>query len=343
MRQQLTIKEDGSMRSMLSLISILLLGGTFATAAAAQDATPTASCIATTEAENEAIVQRWYDELFNQHNLDVIDELIAPPAPHHQSFPGELSSREDTRETFAAIFAAMPDIHNTVDEIMSDGDLVVARWTGTATFQSDLAGVAATGEQETFSGINIFEITCGFISESWAEVDRLAQFGLVESAVTTMPEPSSATPDASCAANDEAANAEIASRWIDSWNAHDISILENLATDATVHHWGQGEDTVGVTALLDRTRAFFDAFPDVSVSLDAVIVDDDLVAFRWTATGTHQGQFLDIAPTNAEVTWTGINIVRVECGMIAESWNETDSFGLMQQLQGPSQNATPAG
>jgi steroid delta-isomerase-like uncharacterized protein len=331
------------MRTVLSLISILVLGGTFATTAAAQDATPGSECIVTTEAENEAIVQRWYGELFNQQRLDVIDELVAPEADHDTAVHDDSETRDETKAIFQSIFVSFPDVQVTVDELMSEENLVVARWTATATFQVESEGIPPTGDMATFTGINFFEFSCGHIAESWSEADRMAQYGLVPSASTLLaasPEVS-ASPEPDCVENNEATNAGIAERWIVAWNTRDLAVLDDLSTDTTILHWGQGQDTVGTAALQERAQAFFESFPDRTVTLEQIVADDDLVAFRWSATGTHLGQFLDLEPTGAEVTWSGINVVRVACGTIAESWIETDVFGLTQQLSGANDPATP--
>ena len=73
-------------------------------------------------------------------------------------------------------------------------------------------------------------------------------------------------------------------------------------------------------------------FPDVKHTIEDVIVKDDRVVIRWTATGTQTGEFQGIAPTGKQATWTGVNIYRFECGKIAEQWSELDGIGRLQQL-----------
>ncbi|MCA9880449.1 MAG: ester cyclase, partial [Thermomicrobiales bacterium] len=70
-----------------------------------------------------------------------------------------------------------------------------------------------------------------------------------------------------------------------------------------------------------------------------VIAQDDLVAIRYTSTGTHEGEFQGYAPTGKSITWTGANIYRIECGRIAEVWSEVDALGRIAQLTGTA----PAG
>ncbi len=90
------------------------------------------------------------------------------------------------------------------------------------------------------------------------------------------------------------------------------------------------------------TDAFAIAFPDLRVTIDQVIADGDYVVVRWTATGTQTGPFFNLEPSGVEATWTGINIFRFECGLIAESWNEVGGLGLRDQPEALPSAATPA-
>ena len=88
--------------------------------------------------------------------------------------------------------------------------------------------------------------------------------------------------------------------------------------------------------------ALLTGFPDVQHAIDAVITQGDLVVVRYTAAGTHAGEFQGYAPTGKSVTWTGINIYRLECGRIAAIWSEVDSLGRVAQLASTAPGATRA-
>ena len=79
---------------------------------------------------------------------------------------------------------------------------------------------------------------------------------------------------------------------------------------------------------------FRDAFPDVSVDIDEIVAEGDRVAVATTFTGTHEGELMGVAPTGRRVSVTGIDIVRVAGGRIAEHRGLTDMVGLMRQLTG---------
>ena len=80
----------------------------------------------------------------------------------------------------------------------------------------------------------------------------------------------------------------------------------------------------------------------LKLTVNAVLGEGDLVAVRWTYTGTHQGEFQGAAPTGRQATWSGISIFRIACGRIAETWSEADHLGRLQQLGlVPGGEATP--
>src|SRR5215213_9236610 len=154
-----------------------------------------------------------------------------------------------------------------------------------------------------------------------------------------------ATPEAECPVTTLEENEELATMyWEEVWWVDQGKIAEIVAPDE-VHHWGIGDDTTGFAEFSERWGLFFTAFPELKFTVDRVAAEGDLVATHWTATGTHRGEWQGIAPTNREVTWQGINIFRIACGQIVESWSEADHLGLLSQLGAtdiPALLATPA-
>ncbi|MHA2377092.1 MAG: ester cyclase, partial [Candidatus Thorarchaeota archaeon] len=67
-------------------------------------------------------------------------------------------------------------------------------------------------------------------------------------------------------------------------------------------------------------------------TVEDMIEDDDKVVARWSAKGTHKGDFMGIPATGKQVAFSGIEIIRIENGKAVEEWEELDRAGLMQQL-----------
>ena len=84
--------------------------------------------------------------------------------------------------------------------------------------------------------------------------------------------------------------------------------------------------------LLDRTRTFLHGFPDLHHTVEDVIAEGDKVTIRFTARGTHQGDFGGIPATGNGMELSVISIMRFEDGKVIEQRQETDALGMMQQL-----------
>jgi steroid delta-isomerase-like uncharacterized protein len=77
---------------------------------------------------------------------------------------------------------------------------------------------------------------------------------------------------------------------------------------------------------------FRSAFPDLEVTVDLIVGEEDFVVGRWTASGTHRGPWGALEPTGRRATFSAVNIFRFENGKVAEIWNHRDDLGLAQQL-----------
>lgn len=74
------------------------------------------------------------------------------------------------------------------------------------------------------------------------------------------------------------------------------------------------------------------AFPDLRMTLDLIIAEGELVAARWTTSGTHTGSWAGIEPTGKPVSFSGVNIFRSKDRRVVELWNHRDDLGLMDQI-----------
>lgn len=74
------------------------------------------------------------------------------------------------------------------------------------------------------------------------------------------------------------------------------------------------------------------AFPDLERTIEQIIAEGDKVVARWSAKGTHLGDFNGLPPTGNIVTSSGITIFRIANGRIVEEWSESDMLGLLQQV-----------
>lgn len=97
-------------------------------------------------------------------------------------------------------------------------------------------------------------------------------------------------------------------------------------------HFPNKTEPLNIKESLELLREYNRAFPDLKFNIEEQITEGDFVVDRFTARGTHKGEFHGISPTNKNVRFTGIAINRVVDNKIVERWTELDSLGMMAQL-----------
>ena len=133
-------------------------------------------------AENKTVVRRFVQEVINQGRLEQADSLVAIDFVELDPLPGQKQGREGLKEIIALIRAAFPDIHWTLDEMVSEEDTVVSRFTWTGTHQGPFLGIPATGKAVTVKGVVIDYLAEGKMAESRILMDNLSlmqQLGVV--------------------------------------------------------------------------------------------------------------------------------------------------------------------
>ena len=123
--------------------------------------------------ENKEVYRHVLNELYNHGNLDVVDEYIAADFVYHVSMPGISPDREGAKQFVRGITAAFSDIRYTVEDVLAEGDKVVARWSSRGVQTGELMGVPATGKEVATTGISIARVVDGKIKEVWSEFDAL--------------------------------------------------------------------------------------------------------------------------------------------------------------------------
>ncbi len=112
--------------------------------------------------ENKDLVRREQEELWNHTgNLDAAQELFAP------------DYADAARQEAADFRRGFPDVVSTIEDLIAEGDKVVARWRSRATHQGEYMGISPTGKDVEFTGISIYRIEEGKIAESWNSEDQL--------------------------------------------------------------------------------------------------------------------------------------------------------------------------
>ena len=126
--------------------------------------------------QNKSLTRRFYEEVFNKKNLNVIDELCSPGFVDHSALPGQRPGSAGLKDVFRDYFKAFPDMSLTTHEMIAEGDIVVTRFTGQGTHSGPFFGSAPTGKKVSFTGIDMIRIKDGKATEVWHEGNDVAVF-----------------------------------------------------------------------------------------------------------------------------------------------------------------------
>lgn len=144
-------------------------------------------------ADNKTTVRRYYDEVLNQRDVDLVDDLAVEDYIEHDPFPGQGDGRADLKTRVRTILDAFAPLHFQVEDVIEEGDRVVVRWSQTGTHSGDFMGIPATGKQYTMNGIDIHRLRAGKMAEHWHVVDLFALLQQLGALQTPSPSPSHAS------------------------------------------------------------------------------------------------------------------------------------------------------
>ncbi|HZQ37547.1 MAG TPA: ester cyclase [Dehalococcoidia bacterium] len=125
---------------------------------------------------NKALVLNHYHEIDVQWNLDAADDQLSADFVDHAAPPGTPPGPAAVKRYLADLHAAVPDLQLSVDDLIAEGDKVVARNTWRGTHRGTLWGVPATNRSFAMEGVVVWRIADGKIAERWATIDRLGLF-----------------------------------------------------------------------------------------------------------------------------------------------------------------------
>ena len=130
---------------------------------------------------NKTLAMRVVDGI-NQHDLSVLDEVIAADAVDHATPPGMPPTRESAKQFLGMLLAAFPDFHYTVEFTVAEGDRVAQRLNGSGTMQGEFMGMPATGKHAMWTETHVSRFADDKLVEHWANIDQVGmmqQLGLL--------------------------------------------------------------------------------------------------------------------------------------------------------------------
>ncbi len=298
----------------------------------------------------KSLVSRIPLEAFNKGNLAVIDEVLAPNFVDHVSMPGLGTDREAIKLLVSTMRNAFPDFSYNVEYSVAEGSKVAHYVKATGTHKGEFFGIAPSGKKLTWTEMHWCRFDGDKCVEHWGNVDRfsfLQQLGLIPAlgqssgrtsvayggTYSGMPGTSqSFTPTGYFKAGYDYKT--VVRRWFEEgFNRGNLSLADQLFTsDYRSYDPTYPAGLSGPEGIKQYTSLLRKAFPDCTLAIEDQICEGDKVVTRWSARGTHKGDFFGFAPTGRMGMVTGIAIDRCADGKIAETWEVWDLVGLLEQL-----------
>lgn len=133
----------------------------------------------------KVLAMRFFDEVVNNGNLDIIDELVDEDFVDHEGLPGMPAGREGQRAMWTMSREAFPNMRFAVEDMLQEGDKVVARLTITGTHKGEFLGLPASNKDISVQAIDIFQYRDGKLVAHWGVTDfagMMAQMGVTPAA-----------------------------------------------------------------------------------------------------------------------------------------------------------------
>lgn len=123
-------------------------------------------------ADSKALITRWFDEVWTEGRVAAIDEMLAADAVIH-GLGADMHGPAEFKPFHAAYRGAFPDVWIRVDQVVAEGDMVAARWSGGGTHRGATLGFVQTNRAVTFQGMTVARVRDGRIVEGWNSFDEL--------------------------------------------------------------------------------------------------------------------------------------------------------------------------
>ncbi len=134
-------------------------------------------------AEESKATMRQYFGVFEQGNIDLLDELLAPDYINHSPATPDLPTGPEGVKAVVSMFrSAMPDLRVVIEDMIAEGDKVATRYTLEGTHEGELFGVPPTGQRLSIKSISVERVADGKIREHWRitdTLDMMQQLGVI--------------------------------------------------------------------------------------------------------------------------------------------------------------------
>jgi steroid delta-isomerase-like uncharacterized protein len=131
--------------------------------------------------DNKAVIRRLIEEVYNEANLDVVDELVAPDIFDRAAVAEHQHGIDAFKHIMEWVREFSSDVHYDIDDIIAEGEKVAVRMTQSGTHTGTVRGIPPTGKRFSVDYVHWFRLANGKVAEMWAvrdDLTRLVQLGL---------------------------------------------------------------------------------------------------------------------------------------------------------------------
>jgi steroid delta-isomerase-like uncharacterized protein len=130
--------------------------------------------VAVSADENKARFLQYFDRIFNRCDPDATAEAFAPDIVFHAPIrPEAMRGPGEVQQWAARLRAGFPDLHITIEDLLAEGDTVMARWSWTGTHRGEFEGIPPTGRRVSARALEIYRFVDGRVQEVWLELDPM--------------------------------------------------------------------------------------------------------------------------------------------------------------------------
>jgi steroid delta-isomerase-like uncharacterized protein len=127
-------------------------------------------------------------------------------------------------------------------------------------------------------------------------------------------------------------NKALVRRWVEAFNEGNLDAVDDLLTDSYVRHDPNSPEVRGPEEEKQLIAMYRSAFPDLRFTVEDMVAEADKVVARVGISATHEGELLGIPPSGRRLSFTAMELYRLEGGKIDEQWVNVDTLGMMQQI-----------
>jgi steroid delta-isomerase-like uncharacterized protein len=262
-------------------------------------------------------VIKFNEEVWGKGNVAYIDEVVDPEFVRYgYTAQGNAFGIPAYKDTVQKIRSMFTDYNVTLVDMMGVGDKAVFTWKLRGNYVGPDKKISP-GRAVELNGKTAWLFKGDKLVKEIVEIDPEEYYRQIQMAV-----PYSEVEN----------RALLLSYLYEVMSRGNVSALEELVSQNHVLHDANNVTVKGIEALREHVNDLRTGFPDLSIAINEIVADGNMVTARWTITGTHKGQWLGIAPTNTKIEATGLTFCYVKDGKMQETWSMWDTMKLRQTI-----------